>query len=137
MSENPLFIAAVSALIFKENKLLTMKRSMNKTASPGVWEALSGRLNPEEDPYEGVLREIEEESGLVVDVEPRPIDAYMAKRCDQNMILLVYRAKYISGEVLLSEEHDEYAWSTIEEFELKTPLKRLVEAAKKAVSDNK
>lgn len=123
------FVVAVAAIIIKGNKLLMMKRSSQKIAGPNIWETLSGRVDLGEDPYEAILREIQEESSLKVEVEKRPIDLYMTKRLNKPMLLIVYRAKYLSGEVVLSEEHSEYLWATLSEFKEKSVLKRLVKSA--------
>ena len=69
---NNLFVGAVCALVRREDRILGMKRSKTKDAAPDIWEAVSGRLEPGEDPLEGVIREIREETGLVVRVDPRP-----------------------------------------------------------------
>ena len=126
------FIVAVVAVIIKDDKFLTMKRSEKKIAGPNIWEALSGRVDLGEDPYEAVKREILEECSLEVEVDKRPIDLYMSKRLGSPMLLIVYRANYLSKEVVLSEEHSEYKWASLEEFEAVTPLKRLVVAVRKA-----
>ncbi|MCH9632488.1 MAG: hypothetical protein S4CHLAM6_08240 [Chlamydiae bacterium] len=127
------FVVAVIAVIVKEDKFLIMKRSAKKIAGPNIWETLSGRVDLGEDPYEAVKREILEECSLEVEVEKRPVDLYMSKRLGSPMLLIVYRANYLSKEVVLSEEHSAYKWASIEEFEAITPLKRLVVAVKKAL----
>ncbi|MCH9634555.1 MAG: hypothetical protein S4CHLAM7_13080 [Chlamydiae bacterium] len=129
--KSSLFVVAVIALIIKNGKLLIMKRSPNKKASPNIWETLSGRLHPNENPYEGLLREIKEESGLEVTLEKTPFDVYTTRYLKQPMIALVFEAKHLSGEVNLSEEHSEFQWASINEFEKKTTLKRLLKSVKK------
>lgn len=126
------FVVAVAVLIFKGDQLLTLRRSPYKDASPLIWESISGRLLEEEDPYDAAVREVEEECGLKVSFDPRPVDAYKAKRLGRNMILIVYKANYVSGDVILSSEHDQFAWRTLEEFKAITPLKSLIKAAEKA-----
>ena len=127
------FIVAVVAVIIKDDKFLIMRRSENKKAGPNIWETLSGRVDHGEDPYDAVKREILEECSLDVEVERRPVDTYMTRRLGHPMLLIVYGAKYISKEVILSEEHTEYKWASIDEFASITPLKRLVDATKKVL----
>lgn len=126
------FIVAVAAIIKKEKQLLIMKRSPQKLAGPNIWETVSGRVHHHEDPYDAVCREIIEETSLEVAVDPRPVDAYMAKRLGLPMLIIVYQAKYLSQKVVLSEEHSEFEWATVEEFEAKTPLKKLVQSVRKS-----
>jgi 8-oxo-dGTP diphosphatase len=127
MSDTTYFVVAVAAIIFKEDRILAMKRSLSKDAGPGLWETLSGRVEEGEDPLDAVTREIEEECGLEVEVDPRPVKAYHAARNNDPMILILYRANYKSGSVRLSEEHDEYAWLTPDEFAGVSTLDRLVD----------
>jgi 8-oxo-dGTP pyrophosphatase MutT (NUDIX family) len=65
-------VAAVAVLVVQEGRVLALRRSADKDAAPGVWEALSGRLEPGEDPYAAAVREAREESGFDVAVERRP-----------------------------------------------------------------
>src|SRR5690606_21276821 len=99
-------------VIFKGDRVLAMRRAATKDAAPGLWETLSGRVEPDEQPLDALAREIEEECGLEVRVDPRPVDAYVARRRDEPMLVLVYRAEWIAGEVRRSEEHDAHAWWT-------------------------
>lgn len=119
------FVVAVAAVIIKEGQLLMMKRSIKKIAGPGIWETLSGRVEVNEDPYDAIFREIKEEAGVEVEVEKRPIDLYMTTRLKKPMLLVVYKAKYLSGEVKLSDEHSEFKWASPEEFAQISPLTRL------------
>lgn len=127
-----LFVVAVSAVIFKENKILMMKRSLNKKAGPGIWEMLSGRVQHGEELLEALHREIEEESNLIVEIEKRPIDLYTTTRLGKPMLLVVYIAKYISGEVQLSQEHCDYHFGSLDEFKERCTLKRLIQSVEKA-----
>lgn len=59
-----------TALLMNErDELLMMKRSMNRTLSPGLWAAVGGHLEPEEirHPRTACLREIFEETGIEAD----------------------------------------------------------------------
>jgi len=127
MSETELFVVAVAAIIFKDNRILAMKRSLKKDAGPGLWETLSGRVDADEDPLEAVQREIEEECGLNVAIDPRPVTTYHASRLGHPMIVIIYRAEYLSGEVKRSAEHDDHAWLTPEQFAEVSTLKKLVD----------
>lgn len=122
------WITAVAALIFKEGRVLAMRRAAGKDAGAGLWETLSGRVEAGEQPYDAVLREIQEECGLTVEVERLPVDAYFAQRNDAPMIVIVFRAAYRGGEVAISDEHDSFAWMTPEEFANTTTLGRLAES---------
>jgi hypothetical protein len=44
------------------------------------------------------------------------------------MIVIVYRAEYLSGEVVRSSEHDDHAWLTPDEFAERSGLNKLAQA---------
>lgn len=130
---NHLFVGAVCALVRRDDRVLGMKRSSTKDAAPDIWEAVSGRLEPGEDPLEGVIREIREETGLVVRVDPRPWAAFTTERAGVPMIIVYYVATWIAGEVRLSEEHSETRWLTAAEFARLTPIPRLAQAVREVL----
>ncbi len=125
------WVTAVAALIYKEGRVLAMRRSAQKDAGPGLWETLSGRVEAGEQPFDAVVREIHEECGLTVDIERLPVDAYIARRNESPMLVIVFRAVYLSGDVVISEEHDSYAWMTPEEFARTTTLTLLAASVAK------
>ena len=134
MSESTYFVAAVAAVIFKEGRVLAMKRSVNKDAGPGLWETLSGRIDAGEEPLDAMKREIKEECNLEVKIDPRPVTSYQASRKGKPMILVIYQASYVAGEVEMSEEHDDYAWLTPDEFAEVSTLDKIVNAVYKAAN---
>lgn len=60
------------AMLFNGGDMLMMKRSPDRTLSPGKWAGIGGHLEPAEigDPRSACLREVEEETGL----RPEDID---------------------------------------------------------------
>ena len=125
-------LVAVAAVVVRDGRVLAMRRAASKEAGAGLWETLSGRVAPGEEPLAAVRREIIEESGLAVTVETRPIDVYVAKRKGVPMVVIVYRALWVGGEVRVSEEHDEFRWLTPADFEELSTLTRLSDAVWKA-----
>jgi len=128
-----LFVAAVCALVRRNGRILSMRRALTKDAAPGIWEALSGRIEPGESPLEAVHREIIEESGLEVLVHPRPLAAHTSRRAGVPMVIVYYLADWQRGEVLLSEEHDAFEWLTADEFAERTPIPQLAEAVREVL----
>lgn len=126
------YVVAVAAVVLREGRLLAMRRSAHRDAGPGLWETVSGRLQLGEAPRDAVLREIHEECGLEVALRPQPVTAYQARRAGEPMVVIVYAADHLAGEVALSEEHDAFAWVTPEEFARLSPLEPLVAAAREA-----
>lgn len=126
--EHPL-VVAVAAVLFDGESMLCMRRSSQRDASPGIWETLSGRVRPDEDPLAAVHREIGEECGLEVELDPRPVTAYPSRRNGEPMVVIVYRGRLVAGQVTLSHEHDAFDWLTPGELAGRSPLAPLVRAA--------
>lgn len=126
------FVVAVAAVIFKDDRVLAMRRAASKDAGAGLWETLSGRVEPDEQPLDALAREIDEECGLAVRIDERPVDAYVARRNEQPMLVVVYRADWVSGEVRRSDEHDAHAWWTPAELRAHSSLTRLALAVERA-----
>lgn len=130
----PLQVVAVAAVLFHRDRLLCMRRAPWRDAGPGLWETLSGRVRPGEEPLAAIGREIAEECGLDVELDPRPVTAYPGKRNDQPMVVIVYRGRVVGGEVTPSDEHDAFDWLTPDEFATRSPLLPLIEAALTALT---
>ena len=122
-------IPAVSVLAFREGRLLSLKRSLREEKAPGAWEVISGRIEPGEQPLEAAAREAREESGLDLAIDPRPIASYRGEVAGRNMLVVAYRADAPPGDPKLSDEHDEWAFVTLEEFAARCPFPRLVAVA--------
>ena len=56
-----------------------------------------------------------------------------ARPGDEPMVVLVYRADVLGGEVVRSAEHDADVWLDVDGFAATTTLTRLVEAARRAL----
>ena len=76
---------AVTVLVFRGGRMLSMRRSSTQQAGAGLWEGVSGRVQVGEDPIAAARREVQEETGLEVVVQPRPVTAYAALRRGEPM----------------------------------------------------
>lgn len=128
-------IVAVTALVLREGRVLAMRRSAHRDAGAGLWETPSGRVRQGEDPLDAVRRELAEEAGLDVELEPRPFAAYPALRGTLPMVVVAYRARWRAGEVVRSDEHDAHAWWTPDEWRRGSTLTRLVAVVERAVAE--
>src|SRR2546428_309164 len=101
MSGEARFVAAVVIFVFRGPCLLAMRRAQTKDAAPGAWEALSGRVRAGEQPLAAAKREAREECGLDVEIDPRPVASYVARRRHEEMVVIAFRARSSAGEVRL------------------------------------
>ena len=126
------FVVAVAVAVLRDGRVLAMRRAADKDAGAGVWETVSGRVRPDEQPLEAVTREVAEECALEVRIDPRPVDAYTIHRADEPMVVIVYRADWSAGEVRRSAEHDAHAWWPLDELERNGMPPRLARAVERA-----
>ena len=133
-TEHVRFLGAVAVIVVDGARVLALRRAATRDAGAGLWEVVSGRVRIGESLEEAAHRETFEETGLEVELDPRPVDAYQMERGSLPMLLVVYRARLLSGEVCRSEEHDDHAWCTAPEFRRRTTLSRLADAVDRAVS---
>lgn len=57
-------VLSVNALIWCNGKVLMLKRADTKKVDPGLYAGIGGKVEPHEDFYSALLREIKEETGL-------------------------------------------------------------------------
>jgi 8-oxo-dGTP diphosphatase len=127
-------ILAVSVLAFRDGRLLAMRRSQKKRAAPGAWEVLSGRVEPGEPPRAAAGREAREESGFDVALADGILAAYVTERAGKDMLVIAYRGDLpAAGDPVLSDEHDDARFMTLDEFAAACPFPRLVAVARRAV----
>lgn len=112
------FKLSVKALIDDgRGRYLVLRRSASSKANAGKWDFPGGKLDPGESLDTALAREVEEETGLTVVVE-RVAGSAQSESATARIAYLLMACRYISGEVVLSEEHDDYAW--VERRELST-----------------
>jgi 8-oxo-dGTP diphosphatase len=95
-AENCLIVVA-AALVDRDGRVLVQQRPEG-TAMAGLWEFPGGKIEPGETPEAALIRELDEELGIVVD------HACLAPACfaseplgDRHLLLLVYALRKWQG----------------------------------------
>ena len=82
----------------------------------GTWEPPAGRLQPGESFEEGAIRELYEETGMLVSPQ-RIIATWVGDApSGRRLASITYAGRADGGEVTLSDEHLDYRWVTLEEW---------------------
>jgi len=115
MEPEPKLFVAMKAFIICQGKILLLKESSKygDGSNAGKYDVVGGRVKPGERFDLGLLREIEEETGLMVKIgkafcvnEWRPI-----VRGEHWHIVATFMECFAnSNEVILSADHDGFVW---------------------------
>lgn len=115
---HPLLVAR--AIISHEDRLLLVQRSFEDTNNSGGWEFPGGKVDANECVEEALCREVSEETGLVIEpissivhVENRMIDT--GKYQNRLYVALFFATRVLGGELVLSNEHGDANWTTLDE----------------------
>ncbi|MGB5485019.1 (deoxy)nucleoside triphosphate pyrophosphohydrolase [Parasphingorhabdus sp.] len=116
MAKNPtyLFVAA-AALIDQNGRILVQKRPEGKPMA-GLWEFPGGKIEPEETPEAALIRELNEELGIIVKKQEIEPVAFASEAVgDQHLILLLYICRQWTGNVE-SPDSLELQWLPVSAF---------------------
>lgn len=94
------------AMFVKDGKVLLGKKK--RGFGVGTWNGYGGKLNDGETPEQAVVREIEEECGIVVPIENLiklgVLDFYFDDKPEFNQRGIIYRINEWQGEPIETEE---------------------------------
>ena len=128
---------AVSAVIFREGKVLLLKRA--KSPGHGFWSLPGGRVEFGESLHIALAREVDEEAGLKIDIvalagwrEVLP----GAGGSGGHYLIMSFAARWVANEPRLNEEHDDFKWvepGRFGDLKLTGGLHEVVEAARRVI----
>lgn len=105
-----LVIPRTLSFVLNGDDILLMKRAAHKRVFPNQYNGLGGHIERDEDPFTSAKREIEEESGLVVDnVRLRAIYNIDAGE-ETGIVLFVFTATSIQRECTADEREGTLHW---------------------------
>lgn len=94
----PLPLVGVTAVVFRDEKILLGKRADN-----GQWQPVSGIVDPGEEPADAAVRECAEEAGVVIRVDRLALVQQIPRMTYANgdqvdYLDLVFRCTWVSGD---------------------------------------
>ena len=103
-------VASKAFIVDKENRLLVLKREPKNVQMPAAWELPGGRLEIGESPFDGINREVMEETGLEIETIMPFSVRHFTRADNQTITMIVFLCKPLGTEVKLSAEHTEFDW---------------------------
>lgn len=120
MPKNVVQRVVVGAVIVNnQSQVLILQRSTKETTYPGMWELPSGKRENLEPTLDGLKREVSEETGLEIEpLMPFSVFDYQVERPEEirDATQVNFLVK-TSGKVVLSPEHDNFAWISVGDLE--------------------
>jgi 8-oxo-dGTP diphosphatase len=110
------FRLAVKAIVLDgQRRCLLIRRSPANHNFVGKWEWPGGKVDAGEDFATAVVREAREETGLEVEITSLA-GATSFEMPAAQIVLLCLEVRIVSGEIRLSDEHDDFTWVPLQEF---------------------
>ena len=95
----------VLCFLERDGRFLLLHRRRSPNA--GMWNAIGGKIEPGEDPFAACIREVREETGLVISgPKLRALLVITVRETEELWVIYVFRAPAPVGEVSASEEGD-------------------------------
>jgi len=125
--------AATKAFIVHEGKVLLLKESTKYADGTNAkkFDVVGGRVTPGQRFDESLIREIQEETGLIVKIgRPFFVNEWRPTvRGEQWQIIATFFECFTnSNEVKLSEDHEEYVWINPKEYKKYNLIENLIPA---------
>jgi ADP-ribose pyrophosphatase YjhB (NUDIX family) len=89
---------------------------LKRANPPLIWGPPGGKLKINENPVDGLKREVYEETGFVIKIL-LPVTTWFGKFNNRNILSIDYLCQYEAGQIKLSDEHEKYKWLSIKDLE--------------------
>lgn len=125
----------LGGVVIKDGKILILQRHKDEDVYPNMWELPSGKREPLEPSETQLIREVREETGLDVKIiMPFSVFDYQIEKPDEirDSTQINFLVAPFSDNIILSEEHQSFAWITKEEidkYELTEATKGVIKKA--------
>lgn len=145
MSDDPQIvqrIATKAVIVNDKGQILILREAdtYEEGTNIGKYHMPGGRLNPGEAFLDGLAREVDEETGLKIEVgKPIFIGEWwpVIKGVKNQIVEIFFVCKLSAGHVRLSQEHDDYKWiepASYSQYNVMNPEDRVIEEYLKSIN---
>jgi ADP-ribose pyrophosphatase YjhB (NUDIX family) len=101
---------AVSAVIFREGKILLVRRA--RSPANGFYSLPGGRVEFGESLHAALHREVDEETGLTIEIGGLAgwREVLPAAGGGGHYLIMSFAARWVAREPVLNDEHDDFKW---------------------------
>ncbi|NIN95175.1 MAG: NUDIX domain-containing protein [Anaerolineae bacterium] len=126
IDSNKAFLVSLKAFIVEEGKLLVLENAAEKSGGSSQWELPGGLLEIGESLEEGLIREVQEETGFEISVGSiiaawdhweHDFEFAGGRVVDARIVEIAFTCQVVAGEVKLSDEHSQFKWASREELQ--------------------
>lgn len=115
MSEIANILLVNRAIITDNDRILLLQRARDDSYNAGLWEFPGGKIDADEEPEDGLIREVFEETGLIVSVSSSVAHVETelirsGKYEGRLYVALFYAVQRLGGDLTLSNEHGAAQW---------------------------
>jgi len=127
---------AVSAVIFRDGKVLLVRRA--RSPGKGFYSLPGGRVEFGESLHTALAREVDEETGLTIDIVGLAgwREVLPSAGGGGHYLIMSFAARWVGREPQLNDEHDDFKWlepGSFGDLKLTGGLLEVVEAARRIV----
>ena len=128
---------AVSAAIFRDGKVLLVRRA--RSPGKGFYSLPGGRVEFGESLHQALSREVDEETGLKIDIVGLAgwREVLPSAGGGGHYLIMSFAARWRASEPVLNDEHDDFKWlppGSLGDLKLTGGLPEVLEAAKRLIN---
>jgi 8-oxo-dGTP diphosphatase len=127
---------AVSAAIFRDDKILLVRRA--RPPAKGFYSLPGGRVEFGETLHTAVQREVDEETGLKIEIVGLAgwREVLPGTGGGGHYLILSFAARWIANEPVLNDEHDDFKWlepDALGDLQVTGGLQEVIAAARRLI----
>jgi 8-oxo-dGTP diphosphatase len=128
---------AVSAAIFRDNRILLVRRA--RSPAKGFYSLPGGRVEFGESLHAALHREVAEETALRIEIIELAgwLEVLPSAAGGGHYLIMSFAARWVAGEPLLNDELDDFSWcapDALSDLQLTQGLPGIIQSARRLIA---